>query len=452
MRSRHGVHRESLLFMKQSLHRSGNANKLISGMGTIHKTAYWGTVLMGTPPQEFKVIFDTGSGNLILPSESCSTTVCAAHRRYSAANSSSSMRVVNEKGETSSTIYFGTGEVTGDYMQDVFCLGPQLCSKVRFLAATEESTEPFSQTVFDGVLGLGFVDLSMGKGFNVVDDMLSNSQFAVFISDEGGSEITFGGYRAENLASGIVWAPVSHQLYWQVTIEDITVGGKLTGLCKGNCQVAVDTGTSMLAGPPELVEELSTRLGVMENCSHFADLPLLGFQLHGHTLNMEPEDYMDKDNAGATCSFSILPLELPPPKKGLFILGDPFLRRFVTVFDRAGSRVGFAAAKRAGMDAKAVSRLISGAASENKNAVGVEDLKPGLRHSMPAVTVNLDSGILKADPTTTNPPQKDPLDRTPLDLAHEMKNLMAESLVQKVVATRELLHEQHLISVPLHRM
>lgn len=438
------------------MHHRRSANKLLAAMEVIHKTAYWGSVSMGTPPQEFRVIFDTGSGNLILPSTKCNTKGCNTHRKYAAANSSSASKVANEKGEMSSTIYFGTGQVSGEYMEDVFCLGPGICSKVRFLAATDESTEPFAQTTFDGILGLGFVDLSMGKGFNVVDDMLSQSLFSVFLSDSGGSEITFGGYRAERLASDVVWAPVSHQSYWQVAIEDITLAGSPTGLCRGKCQVAVDTGTSMLAGPPELVQELSTRLDVRENCSNFVQLPLLGFLIDGHTLNMEPDDYIDKDDQGNSCSFSIMPLEVPPPKGPLFVLGDPFLRRFVTVYDRAGPRVGFAVAKHSNMNAAALSKVMMSGGSQTKDSMSSQQRTQNLRRSStPAVIVNLDSGMLAPEDTTTTlePPQAEAA--APFDMAEEMKKLMGsgpEALMQKVAATTGLHHKQHLISVQLHRI
>merc|ERR1719262_1188160 len=202
-------------------------------------------------------------------------------------------------------------------------------------------------------MGLGFNDLSMGNGFNIVDDMnnggaLPQGQFSVFLSDSGTSEITFGGFRPELLASDIVWSKVEKPSYWQIPIDDITFDNKPTGLCNGGCQVAVDTGTSMLAGPSDLVASLSDKIGAKDDCSNFNQLPKLGFQIGQRVLNLAPDDYMDNDNG--ECSFSLMALDVPPPKGPLFIFGDPFLRRFVTVYDRSGPRVGFAMAKQPGQD------------------------------------------------------------------------------------------------------
>lgn len=126
-------------------------------------------------------------------------------------------------------------------------------------------------------------------------------------------------------------------------MDDIAFDNKPQSLCGSGCQVAVDTGTSMLAGPTDLVNKLSAMVNVKEDCSNFNSLPKLGFQVSNNILNLRPEDYTDKD--GSSCSFSLMSLDVPPPKGPVFIFGDPFLRRFVTIYDKAQSRVGFAVAK-----------------------------------------------------------------------------------------------------------
>jgi hypothetical protein len=398
------MHHEALLFArtKTKAHRQGSrvAHRSASVLEVIHKTAYWGTIKMGTPEQEFKVIFDTGSGNLILPAASCDMPGCNPHKKYDVKKSTTAKTVVNERGEGSTEISFGTGQISGDYIEDKFCVGGSICSQVRFIAASEESPEPFEETPFDGIMGMGFNDLSMGQGFNIVDDLndsgqMPQGQFSVFLVDEGESEIVFGGYRSEVIASDIVWAPISHQSYWQVKIEDITFDNKPTGLCGEACQVAVDTGTSMLAGPSDLVDKLNDKLGAKEDCSNFASLPQLGFQIGDKVLNLDPEDYMDKSEGD--CSFSVMSLDVPPPKGPLFIFGDPFLRRFVTIYDRPGPRVGFAVAKHGNMDASKADRIISQV--DGGNAQLGQSKEAANQANNPAqVRVPLDGGMMTGDP------------------------------------------------------
>lgn len=394
--NRVGMHHEDLLFRRQKMRK----HKVANLMEVIHKTAYWGTISLGTPKQEFKVIFDTGSGNLIVPKDTCDGPGCNPHKKYSPHASSTGAAVVNERGESSTEISFGTGDISGDYYKDQFCIAPNLCTEVRFVASTAQSPSPFADTPFDGILGLGFNDLSMGEHFNIVDDLnakgsLPSGTFAVYLTDDFNSEITFGGYKPEQVASDIVWSDVVRESYWQVGVDDITFNNAETGLCHGGCQVAVDTGTSMLAGPSDLVEQLSNKLNAKEDCSNFHDLPTIGFKIKNKVLNLSPDDYMDKSSGD--CSFSVMSLDVPPPKGPLFIFGDPFLRRFVTIYDRNGPRVGFAVAKHGDLDSAQAAKIISDVKGTGKEAAPTEAAREPKVATSKSITLSLDAGMMTND-------------------------------------------------------
>jgi hypothetical protein len=322
---------------------------------------YYGQVSVGSPAQKFLVVFDTGSGNLLLPSKECVDEACTSHKRFDSELSATALQVAYADQPTTPvakdgsrdvvTITFGTGEMSGVYIRDNVCLGVgDICCKANFVAATEESDEPFSLVPFDGILGLSLPQMAEGEAFSVVDRLvesgvLAEPLFGVFFGNEGEqSEITFGSYKKEQMATEIFWAPVTIPGYWQVAMDDITLDNKNMGLCSGQkCQVAVDTGTSLLAGPSEVVSALVEKLQVADDCSNLQSLPDLGFIVGDHILNLKPEDYVSE--TVDRCSVGLMSLDIPPPKGPLFIFGDPFLRKYYTVYDRKKMQVGFALAK-----------------------------------------------------------------------------------------------------------
>lgn len=326
----------------------------------IHKTAYFGRLDIGTPPQSFSVVFDTGSGNLMVPGEECQSAACQSHDRFSEADSSS-VREVNcdgsniEAGTESDevTITFGTGHITGRCLEDHICVG-NLCSRGAFIASTDESRHPFASFTFDGVLGLALEHMAQGPSFSMMSRLsqegkLLKPMFSVFLSDsdQEASEITFGDIKTEHMASDIFWVDVTRPSgYWEVRIDDITLNNAPQSLCE-DCQVAVDTGTSQLAGPTEVISKLTKMLAVAQDCANYEGLPSLGFVIGGHILNLEPRDYVDKSDSGF-CDVSLMSLDVPPPKGPLFVFGIPFLQKYYTVYDHSSTKVGFAVAKHYG--------------------------------------------------------------------------------------------------------
>jgi len=248
------------------------------------------------------------------------------------------------------------------FVEDDVCLG-SLCANVRFVGATDETDDPFTSFKFDGVLGLALPQMAQGPDFSVMDQLVSSKAlkqplFSVFLSDSDieSSEITFGDVKQDHMASPMFWQPVSRDTgYWQVQIKDITINNKAQNMCI-DCQVAVDTGTSQLAGPTSVIDALAHKLDVKSDCSNYDNLPDLGFVMGDNILNLKPVDYVDKGPNG--CEVSLMPLDVPPPNGPLFIFGDPFLRKYYTAYDRANSRVGFATAKHADVSEQEASALL----------------------------------------------------------------------------------------------
>eukprot|EP00933_Yihiella_yeosuensis_P046558 TRINITY_DN42114_c0_g1_i1.p1 TRINITY_DN42114_c0_g1~~TRINITY_DN42114_c0_g1_i1.p1 ORF type:complete len:525 (+),score=118.44 TRINITY_DN42114_c0_g1_i1:178-1752(+) len=95
-----------------------------------YKSVYFGTVTVGEPEQRFSVVFDTGSGHVIIPSKECKSETCLIHNRYTRQASRNAVDIdydgtVVRPGAARDqiTVAFGTGEVTGQFVNDQLCLG-----------------------------------------------------------------------------------------------------------------------------------------------------------------------------------------------------------------------------------------------------------------------------------------------------------------------------------------
>lgn len=318
------------------------------------KMAYFGLVSVGSPRQDFAVVFDTGSGNLLIPGMRCKDEACLLHRRFnykqSVTAARSSCAADGEKDYDELSISFGTGNIAGGCAEDQICIGTA-CTRAKFVLNFEESSMPFADFAFDGVLGLGRDILAQNKNFSIMSrfqesEVLKRPIFSVFLSNSDTEEsvVTFGSVKQELLASELFWVPVGGESgYWEVRIGDIYLGKEPTNLCK-NCRAAVDTGTSMLAGPSGVMSALRRKLGPSLDCHNLASLPELGFEVGGRLLSLSADDYVDVE---AGCQLSLMDLDIPPPNGPIFVLGIPLLQKYYTVFDHQNDQVGFAVAKHA---------------------------------------------------------------------------------------------------------
>merc|ERR1740127_285471 len=70
-------------------------------------------------------------------------------------------------------------------------------------------------------------------------------------------ELVFGSYRKERMTEELHWAPVTDSLSWQIRVDDIAVDGQPANLCpKGGCEAVVDTGSSLVMAPGNLLARI----------------------------------------------------------------------------------------------------------------------------------------------------------------------------------------------------
>lgn len=349
-----------------------------------YKTAYFGKVFVGSPDEKpFTVVFDTGSGHFIIPSTSCLSDTCIKHERYNRTASQSAVDIeydgtliradATERDQVA--IAFGTGEVLGEFVREVVCLGPKPaeCATLRMVLATEMTPDPFGLFAFDGVLGLGLDALTLNPGFGFFGQMSAQNpaiapRFSVFLArhDGGESLIVFGGYDERRAASEMKWAPVAMEElgYWQVQVKSVRIGDvELEDCADGSCRAILDTGTSLLGVPKQSARALHRLLArpVPEDAySDPSDIDcrrvpgsLIHFDLGGPVVTLGVEDYSrptpfnmsvpGKDAARLFCRSLLLPVEMKAPLgPKVFIWGEPVLRRYYTVYDLAKRQIGFA--------------------------------------------------------------------------------------------------------------
>jgi len=227
---------------------------------------YFGEIGIGTPSQKFTVIFDTGSSNLWVPSKKCYLSIaCFFHSKYK--SSQSSTYVKNGK---SAEIHYGTGAISGYFSQDHVKLGDLVVENQEFIEATREPSLTFVAAKFDGILGLGFKEISVGKAvpvwYNMVEQgLISDPVFSFWLNrnadEEVGGEIVFGGVDPDHFKGEHTYVPVTHKGYWQFDMDEVLVGGESTGFCSGGCSAIADSGTSLLAGPTTVVAQINHAIG-----------------------------------------------------------------------------------------------------------------------------------------------------------------------------------------------
>ncbi|KAE9009021.1 hypothetical protein PR003_g16030 [Phytophthora rubi] len=321
----------------------GTANVIIRDF---QNAQYYGAISLGTPPQPFAVIFDTGSSNLWVPDKKF-----GSHSVYDHDQS-----ISYKANGTAFAIMYGSGPVSGFLSQDTLALGGLTVADQFFaeVNVTKGLGPAYYLGKFDGLFGLAFDAISVDHlktPFHrmVQQGLLDEPVFAFYLGDQKDGELTFGGVDKAHYKGELEYVDVTSATYWSVKLDAVEADGQQ--LADVN-KAIVDSGTSLIAGPKDQVAKLAALVGAHKfimgeyliSCT--AAAPDISFVLNGKKYTLTKDEYTLK--SGPICLFAFMGIDIPAPAGPLWILGDVFMRKHYTVFDWGTDsrkpRVGFALA------------------------------------------------------------------------------------------------------------
>lgn len=309
-------------------------------------TQYVGEIAVGTPGQTIPVIFDTGSANLWVTSALCPDLSCRTHPSFNRAKSSTWKKLGLHV-----QVAFGTGEIAGEINSDVFTLGNIKINDQKFGEILKEDGDVFAAGKFSGILGLAYPSMAAYNQTPVFDSiinqkLLTNNIMTFYYSynENTDGQISLGFIDETKYKGKIYYYDVIDKFYWTIALTDIRYNGKSLGLCNGGCKAVVDTGTTLNTGPSSDIMTLLNMIPVENDCRGFDKAASITFVFGHEAYELKHDEYIMKTNTNGKdqCRALMMPLDVPQPHGPVWILGDVFMQKYYTVFDRDQNRVGFA--------------------------------------------------------------------------------------------------------------
>jgi phytepsin len=201
-----------------------------------------------------------------VPSSKCSWTVipCDLHHKYD--SSASTTYIANG---TVFSIQYGSGATAGFLSADDVQLGGLTINAQTFAEVTGEPGIAFLFAKFDGILGMAFDSISVDHvtpvWYNLLkQDLVASPVFSFWLNRQPGAtitggELTLGGVDPARYTGSWTYTPITNATYWEFNVESIAINGGST-YCS-NCRAIADTGTSLLAGPTALIQQINAAIG-----------------------------------------------------------------------------------------------------------------------------------------------------------------------------------------------
>uniref|UniRef100_A0A8D1BVK0 Peptidase A1 domain-containing protein n=1 Tax=Sus scrofa TaxID=9823 RepID=A0A8D1BVK0_PIG len=308
--------------------------------------AYVGNISIGTPPQQFSVIFDTGSSDLWVPSIYCQSRACNTHRVFDPFKSTT-FRYSGVPIE----LEYASGMMSGYLGYDTVRISNLIIMGQEFGYSQWEENEAFDHAMFDGMLGLGYPGLAIEDTTPVFDNLrkrglIAQPVFAFYLKKEsrqGSTNMIPGPY----LFFFVCFFGFFLSFVFFVVVVVVIVAISWAS----GCQAVIDTGSSLLIGPTKEVINIQKLINAkpfqeefLIQCSTMNTLPDFIFTINNVQYPVPARAYIQKGSSTGRCYSNFSGGTEDLSDKEFWILGDVFLRLYFTVFDRGQDRIGLAPA------------------------------------------------------------------------------------------------------------
>mmetsp|Transcript_26682 Transcript_26682/g.58831 ORF Transcript_26682/g.58831 Transcript_26682/m.58831 type:complete len:440 (+) Transcript_26682:128-1447(+) len=315
---------------------------------------YFADFQIGTPGQTMSGIFDTGSFDLLVLSAKCQH--CPADAKYDSSKSSS---FVAEG--TPQRHCYGSGCADAVIGFEKVSVGPLAAPKQAFWEITNHEIPIMDFARFQAIVGVGHSD-SPSMEYPTMLQNFGIDEFAFCLEKGDGAPgwLYWGG--EPHLHASMAAMPVVANHHWGAILKTVGVR-KADGttvdldICNPTCSAIIDSGTSLIAMPQSQLKKLEAQIGyVAEDCSNIDSLPTLTLNLGGNYFELPPRAYIvrtqtarvDTSSAGVVkiltfqpkvemvteCMHSFFAMDQDTQHGMMWILGDPWLRTYYTVYNR----------------------------------------------------------------------------------------------------------------------
>ncbi|KAJ3042875.1 Vacuolar protease A [Rhizophlyctis rosea] len=354
--------------------------------------SYHGPVSVGTPSNQYRVLFDTGSSRFWLQGPQAAATLKGPDTFD--CSKSSSCTNTNQKADTIE--YVDGTTINGVYVKDTVTISNLTISGLQFEMATS-AVSPASQSTgtsdIDGIMGMSFPSASSSLFSTstsppqfwqtLIDNKkITSPVFAYYIDEtEEAGGLTFGGIDTNRFGGTLGWLNVvpvgggsifssgSTYAYWQVKLDSMSIGGN--SVSGSGLNVVWDTGTSLAVVPTSVANSINTALGLQRitdsepylwgaycptGGTGLPNTPDITLTFSGQSWTVRPNEYYFKQVADSSgrlaCISGFAGQNIAADSGGASntpnaIFGNVLLRRFYSVFDTNGKRIGLAVANRA---------------------------------------------------------------------------------------------------------